>query len=551
MSQTACGLRLSPNFEEIAKNRLLEVLEKGSLETFDSYYSWSMANIYIEGLPLNLDKYPCLIPIYLDKSTDIVLQKSAQCGATEMAISKGIYFSDQKRENTFYGMPTDEGIGQLVQSRVNPRIEDSPYLRDRVINTNNIGLKQIGQNFMHFKGSKNRRQIITAAAGFLIMDEVDEMVQMHIPVMLKRLGNSAYKWTLALSTPSIPGYGINKMYLETDQMAWHNKCKYCGKWQTIDFFKNIKPTPQRATKLTPDEIEKLDVKCVCKHCAKPLDNIGPGKWIALNPGAKKRGYQLSKLNTGQETLKTLWITFNETDNVQEFFNSDLGLPYVPEGGQLGDNDIESCYESESLEDTIKRLNEDSDLKLKIKLDHCTMGVDVGSNLNYRISKIIEGHNRMVEIGIVKNFEDLDVKMEKYDISMCIIDALPETRKAEEFRARFPGRVLLAWYNLEDDKLVFKREKGDRKNIRINRTRAMDNTAEGFLTRHNVITRAAKHVDGYFDQLKAPVRVKKHDPKTGNEYYVYIEGSNADHYYHAEVYDDIASKLPKTFEVIIV
>ena len=78
---------------------------------------------------------------------------------------------------------------------------------------------------------------------------------------------------------------------------------------------------------------------------------------------------------------------------------------------------------------------------------------------------------------------------------------------------------------------------------------MDETSNKFMERKTRIPNNADTIPGYYSQLKAPQRVKSID-KTGNEIYTYVEGSQADHYFHAEVYDDIAGQQkPGTIEFI--
>jgi hypothetical protein len=357
-------------------------------------------------------------------------------------------------------------------------------------------------------------------AGLLILDEYDEMIQRHIPIMEKRLGHSRYKIKRKVSVPSYFEYGIHQQYLESDQHEYFLRCSHCGRWQTPDWSKNISPAPSREMAVAiPSEVH-----LVCSDCGARLDRGQRGEWRAQNTGALKRGYHISKLMFTSTDLRALWIEFRDTRNLQDFFNGNLGLPYAPEGGKLNDLSLLACCEDYKVE---KPMN-------------CSMGVDVGRLLHIRVSVKDGNLKRAVLIGTRKNFEDLDQLMRQFDVQSCIVDGLPETREAKKFAERFPGRVYLAYYQLEDPNKTFEFKKAERK-VLINRSRAMDETGNRFIERAIRLPDKAKDIPDYFEQLKAPQKVKETD-KNGNEVYKFVEGNKADHYFHAEVYDDIAGSL---------
>lgn len=492
------------------------------------FVEWVAENYYIDGLPFSFGGYEPLEEIYRDESREIVVMKSAQCGASEWLIAYSFYFPLFYGENVFYGMPAKDQIKDFVQGRVDPRVDDSSRLQDLIVATDNIDLKQVGVNFIYYRGSQNRRQIATVDAGLLILDEHDLMVQAHVPVMEKRLGDSAHKIKRKVSVPSTPEFGIHREYLATDMREYHLRCSGCYKWVAPTWDKNISPAPTRdRSARTPEKVE-----LVCHHCGGKLDRKG-GKWIATNE-SDRRGYHISKLIMPRTDLRELWIEYRDTINLQDFHNSNLGLPYIAEGGKLEDRALNACRRSEAeekkIEEVVAKLKEDGG---------CTMGIDVGARLNVRISKRIDGKKHALLIETLRDFEELDKLMEKFDVWRAVVDGLPETREAFKFAERHPGRVYLAYYSLQDPHKTIEWDfKSRPMKVLINRTRAMDETAQRFLERQTRIPQDAHLVPDYYDQMRAPQRVKVVG-KDGNEKYSYLEGGRPDHYYHAEVYDDVA------------
>jgi len=489
-------------------------------------------NYFIDGKRFSLEGYEPLEQIYKDEHPHMIIMKSAQCGASEYCIGFSFYFPLHYSENVFYGMPAKDQIKDYVQGRVDPRIDESVRLQELIVSTDNTDLKRVGMNFIYFRGSQNRKQIKSVDAGCLILDEFDEMIQNHISIMEKRLGDSLYKIRKKISVPSHLEYGIHREWLGSDQHEYHLQCPTCKQWQIPAWDKNIWPAPTRERSAkTPDK-----VMLICCHCKTELDRKKPGKWIAMNPEAEKRGYRISKLIMPKTDLRELWIEYRDTINLQDFYNGNLGLPFAAEGGKLDDQILNACRRSEE---------EDKEFKKIERLDNCTMGVDIGNKINVRVSKKIKGKKEAVYIGTMKEFEDLDRLMNKYDVRRCVVDGLPETREATKFAERFPGRVFLAYYQLNDPHKTFefkKKEKGTKAmKVLINRVRAMDETANRFIERLNRIPRDANLIPEYYDQLKAPQKVKVVNKSSGNEEHKYVENNKPDHYFHAEVYDDVADQ----------
>ena len=520
-------------------NDFLAEIGKGLKEslkyTRPTFTDWLYQKYYIDDKPISFEgRYP-LLEIAEDTSGNMSVMKSAQCGLSELMVGKAIYFAEEYKENVFYAFPAKDQVKDFVQSRVDPRIDDSPELQKLVISTDNTGLKKVGLNYLYFRGSQNARQIKSVSAGFLVRDEYDEMIQEHIPMMDKRLGNSKYKFIVNISTPSYFEFGIHWEYLQTDQKEYHLKCNKCSKWQIPDWTVNIKPAPTRDKEVPIPE----KVQLVCSDCGTELNRNQKGKWVAMNPDGINRGYRVSKLMFPITDLMDMWKEYQRTRNIQDFYNSNLGLPYASAGGKLDDQMLNSCMEKYTI--AVPK--------------NCTMGVDVGEVLNVKISMKDGDKTKAVYINTVKTFEELDTLMKQYDVSRCVIDGLPETHESKKFAKRFQGRVYLAYYQLKDPNKTYefkepKQGTQETAKVNINRNRAMDETGLRFKERENIIPENANTIPNYFDQLKAPQKVKITD-ENGNEQYKYVEGNKADHYFHAEVYEYIAGAEIVSYKIFTV
>ena len=166
--------------------------------------------------------------IYRDESPLVVIRKAAQMGASEYAISRALHFAVTKGGRVIYFFPSDNDVGEFSRDRFAPAVAESDYLSGLVRDTDTAGLKQIGLGTIYFRGTNSRVRMKSVPGDFLVFDELDEMVPANVELARKRLGHSEWGWELDVSTPSLPGYGIDGAFLDTDQRHWLLKCSGCS-----------------------------------------------------------------------------------------------------------------------------------------------------------------------------------------------------------------------------------------------------------------------------------------------------------------------------------
>jgi hypothetical protein len=132
----------------------------------------------------------------------------------------------------------------------------------------------------------------------------------------------------------------------------------------------------------------------------------------------------------------------------EFHKSKLGQPYIPEGGQILDTEIDACLGRHTTND---------DRPIRAGERFITMGVDTGDwvyvwvdewffpTFGHDINAIAKAKtvwtgkfNQNVEGG----WNTLDKLMEEWQVGHCVIDADPHGLEARRFAQRFPGYVTL-------------------------------------------------------------------------------------------------------------
>ena len=282
------------------------------------FFQWLLDNYVLPKTrkPYSFIGHAYLIGITQDTHERVVVEKSAQCGISELAVAKGFYVLDILGLNTVYAMPAMAQMQQFSHGRVRRAINESPYLLSRVSGVTNVNQKEIGDGIMYLIGSQDYRQLITIDGDFLLIDELDGHLQENVAVLEQRVEHSELKWLQYQSTPTIPEYGINELYLESDCREWFLKCEHCGEWQTLTWEENVVELP------TPH--------VVCRKCRKEMNRLAMGEWVPKHPSRSDdvHGYQINKLFCQRADIKTLWKRSKSARHQQQFYNSDLGLPWA-------------------------------------------------------------------------------------------------------------------------------------------------------------------------------------------------------------------------------
>jgi len=479
------------------------------------------------------------------KEQESYTMKAAQMGVSEIELAHSVHFA-QYFGNVIYLFPTSIHIGEFSQARFQPVIDAKPELQalisDRTpakISENyeedlvakkkmvdRVSLKTVGKNFFYLRGSQTGPQLKSVDGDKLVIDEYDEMHQPNVPLAKARIDHSKYKIIRGMSTPTIPEFGIHKEYLRGDQRKYFIKCEHCGERQDLTWQANV--NPEISTEFR-----------ICRKCKRPIDHTAKGEWVPTYPDRTVRTYHISQLYSSRVPTAYL-IEFNKDPrNEPEFWRSKLGLPYTPEGGQL------------TRDLVLARIG---NYEKSNSGYMCTMGVDIGREIHYVISKMKGERKYTLNAGTVRNFENLDFFMDQFGIVTCVVDANPETRKAREFAGRYRGRVWLAYYT--ELKGYWKEASNEHNDliVHINRTTSLDYSLGRFrngtiyipgkrLNEGAYTTLPDEGYDSYIDQMCAPIRIEEKD-KYGNPVASYVEGAKADHYAHANNYDDVAIELMK-------
>lgn len=431
--------------------------------------------------PLKFDRFPWQ-PTILDCQEEMVsIRKGAQIGFSVAGMIKALHRVDAVREDVLYVLPTDKSASQFAQARLDSIVSISPPLKDLFLSANNVGLKKTQHHtHIYIKGSGSEANLVSMPVGCVIIDEYDRCNVKALSMALERMSGHERAHLFALSTPTLPEYGIDALYQQGTQEEFMFSCPSCSKLIALRWPESFFVAGDAAT--DPDVIRSY-IKCY--ECSARLPHeeksswLKKCRWVPTAKASGHRSFSVSQLYSFTVTPAKMAIGYHRGlgDEVAmvEFINQKIGAPYVMKGGKVTDVEINRNIGT--------HLKTDPPPSGKM----VTMGVDVGSMLDIAIVQYdydqdpwLEPHLRshaklLCEMRLPGgDFEGLDQLMSEWQILHACVDFQPETNLAKSFARRFHGFVSLVQYRKGTEQEEIKEKEDDRVPIlTVNRTAFLD------------------------------------------------------------------------------
>ena len=182
--------------------------------------------VMLDGKAFTLDLHKYLKDVYADDHPHQVYLKAAQLGLTSLGMLRTIHSARYRQFNgILYLFPSKTDVTDFSRGRLNPLIQGNPetigaWVRD----TDAANIKKVHNCILYFRGMKSRVGLKSVPANFIIFDELDKAPQNAVDMALERLSHSEHQEILKLSNPTLPDYGIDSFFQQTDQRYWLLKC---------------------------------------------------------------------------------------------------------------------------------------------------------------------------------------------------------------------------------------------------------------------------------------------------------------------------------------
>ena len=509
---------MKPLSKSLPKNqeKLTNIAEGAKV---DYFLDWAVDHIVTpKGEKLDFYDHKYLVDIYNDTAQEMVVKKAAQIGVSTYAINKSLWFGDTHDVSIIYTMPTASDVADFSKARITPVIQSSPHLSRNV--KGGIELKQIGNSFVYFRGAWSERQAISVDSDYNIHDEIDFSKPNIISMYRERMSHSKFKMSLALSTPTIPEFGIDYLFNRSDKKEWFITCPKCKKQQILKY---------------PDSIrgDTKEARYVCVYCLATITNDARrnGEWKATGDDDwGVSGYHISQ-------MMAPWISAKEIlrkeesarvrptaqmSGIKDFHNFCLGEAYGGENQPLNRDILLGCIQNKY------------DLELKGR--NTIMGVDQGNDLHVVIyKKEKDATIRLVHTAIYHSFDDLPNLMDAYGVTFCLIDALPNKHSARKFALMYPAKVWLVYYNENQKEFIKWYRDVDSREYRVivAKMESIDRMSDKYITHQVVLPRLSQDVDAFIRQMCNWAKDKEEKPD-GRVVWVYKK-LGADHFAMASNY----------------
>lgn len=495
--------------------------------------------------------HPWVREILDSKTAFNYAMKAAQMGVTEVAINRALFVLDRLHRDVLYVLPTALNASDFSKARFNTALSLSPYLKTLFTETDTVNLKKAGPNTLYIRGSRGDSNMKSIPVSDLILDEIDEMEQRAIWLALERLSGQLEKHVWGISTPTIPNYGIHKLFQSSTQEHFYFKCPRCSR---------------RTELVWPDCVEIIgetvhDPRChesflKCKECGGLLEHKEKPIWLAgaeWHPTNHQgdpeiRGFNISQLYSYTVSPGEIVLAYHrgagDEAAAKEFHNSKLGLPFLGDGAQITDDMLDRCVKNHTLNDPRPEVG---------RRRLMTMGVDQGKTGYVSVCEwFLPSFDRDINsVAICKlvwfgrfgeeQWEVLDGLMREWQILACVVDADPNINEARRFARRFWGYVWLTRYRKgQTAKEMSISEEENAPIAQVDRANWLSCTLGRFKVQPSRILLPRDISLEYREHLKNVVRTYEKDD-FGNPQLTYVS-TGPDHYTHSLVYAELGLPL---------
>ena len=424
--------------------------------------------------PFSLAGHEYLREIYEEHVPHEVFEKAAQVGISTVMILKALWLADERVLKILYYFPDDGSVEEFGDDRLTPIIQQTPYLSERVEEAKesggvyNKGLKHVGKSSIYLRGMVSRTKVKSVDGDYLVLDELDECNQKNREFAEDRIMHSSLQWISELSQPSVPDYGIDKNFQDSDQRFWLLRCPACGHWNNLEenFPKNF------FRRRGADGWYRG-----CLKCEAPLEMCS-GQWVAKFPGREIRGYHLSQLYTTirpadcadpADKIMKKYLGLRKAYEKERYQISVIGFPFAGERQPISDQVLDACEEEYLPGIAAGRAS--------------GIGIDVGDILHLVVrGRAPGGITRILWAESTDSWTRLAEIIKMFGAPTFVIDAMPYKSSAKELVRAFPGRGYLQYFKSSEKITTEGEDEKEVPVIQVDRTESLDNTCGEFRDR---------------------------------------------------------------------
>jgi hypothetical protein len=275
---------------------------------------------------------PFLIQPLRDPAKHKAYIKGRQIGVSEIMLTEALWFlHTHPKSKVMHTFPREGQMHDFSNTRIAEALEETDRIRELVGKPNQVQTKKIAEAFYFLRSAWESGLGEGVDVDMVVFDEKDRMKEGVEIAFKESLSSSAYGLIREISTPTLPGRGVDVAWQRSDKKEWYVPCTKCGMEQVIRYPDNIvkvKDFPE-SVDIIPDG--GYDYLCSDVKCRGKLDRW-VGRWIPRHPERTLiSGYHIPQFIAP-------WITATEVmqKRIDYKFES-LWLNYVAGLTSLGDS----------------------------------------------------------------------------------------------------------------------------------------------------------------------------------------------------------------------
>lgn len=479
-----------------------------------------------DGIKFSLRGRPYLCDLVNYPKRILNIKKGTQIGVTTTKYIEAVHGCLYRKydQNIMYMMPTVKSVESLAKTSFDPIFNYNRWLK-RHIGTNSASQKEINGRSIIFVGAqpqkiggttKDSANLRSIPCDVIKRDELDLMDMDMVEKSKERLNNSRFRLEENYGSPTFPGYGIDKLYTDSDQHKWQIECKSCGRYTALcDSWKKC--------------IIKIGGKWIraCKHCHKEIF-VHDGGWQPDYKDRREGGIWLDGWLSPMADLEGYMLRYQSAEGValSEFLRSIVGEAASEKEMQLSEeNVLDRCDPTYSCQ--------------VYSSQETIMGIDVGKTLHCVVGNKTGRKTyellQLERIPLEEGFDGaLDI-VQKMKVKNCVVDSQPDMHAARTFQktARKMGcRVNLCQYS---ETMPGEPKWTDEGIVKVNRNEWCDKVNSIFTSKQISLPRQSEEVFEYATEMTKTAKTIIDHPETGVPKAKWIKLSGDDHYYHATLY----------------
>jgi hypothetical protein len=499
------------------------------------------------GTTFTLDGCEYMADIMRDEARNMVVMKGAQARITTLFMLRAIHalIYNKYPQGSIYYFPKKVAVENFSKTRFGPLIADNPCIKRYLKNTNSVNIKRVGKAFLRLLGATSTSDIqgkkdSTAArsepADEAILDERDLFDEAIVDMIPDRLLNSELKKMVSLGTPTIPDFGVDKVFGQSDQKFRMIKCRACNEYTCItDEFPNSVSYKKQTSH------EKFEPYFCCKKCKKEIfvsDGVYvakfPDKYDPNYPTDGISGYHVSHFITPHCELDMVTRRYEEAmidgSKMGTFLNSMLGLPYIPLEDRLRQQEVFDCC--------------GNDIMKSSSIVGTAMGADIMKTNRVVIAEKKGSEKaKIIYMARVSGFDALYDLAKQFNVKSAVICLRPYEESFRKFqeRARHLGCKVFGSEYRDKQRNLMKEDEESGVYV-VHRTEMMDKSQSWIKSGKLEIPRTCEEVNIFAKECCNTAKVLEVNEKTGDRIYRYRPvGDGQEHYRHCVNYLWLALK----------